>query len=61
MLKIRQESNTLSDLASSITVEVTDSNEMFSHVKKTMLKSASQRILAVDYTKFEIIAFSKNV
>lgn len=38
---------------------ITDSNEMFSHVKKTMLKSASQRILAVDYTKFEIIAFSK--
>lgn len=38
---------------------ITDTNELFSHVKKTMLKSADQRILAVDYTKFEIIAFSK--
>lgn len=38
---------------------ITDANELFSHVKKTMLKSADQKILAVDYTKFEIIAFSK--
>lgn len=38
---------------------ITDANEMFSQVKKTMLKSAKQRILAVDYTKFEIVAFSK--
>ncbi len=38
---------------------ITDANELFSHVKKTMLKSADLRILAVDYTKFEIIAFSK--
>lgn len=38
---------------------ITDSNEMFSQVKQTMLKSAKQRILAVDYTKFDNIAFSK--
>lgn len=38
---------------------ITDANELFSQVKKTMLKSANQRILAVDYTKFEIVAFSQ--
>jgi primosomal protein N' len=38
---------------------ITDANELFSHVKRTMLKSADQRILAVDYTKFEITAFSQ--
>jgi len=38
---------------------ITDANEMFSQVKKTMLRSAAQRILAVDYTKFEVIAFSR--
>ncbi len=38
---------------------ITDSNEMFSQVKQTMLKSAKQRILAADYTKFDNIAFSK--
>ena len=42
-----------------MTGEITDANELFSHVKKSMLKAADQRILAVDYTKFEIIAFSK--
>ncbi len=38
---------------------ITDANEMFSQVKKAMLKSAKQKILAVDYTKFEAVAFSK--
>ena len=38
---------------------ITDANEMFSQVKKAMLHSAKQKILAVDYTKFEEIAFSK--
>lgn len=38
---------------------ITDANEMFSQLKRSMLKAARQRILAVDYTKFEIIAFSK--
>lgn len=38
---------------------ITDSNEMFSQVKQTMLKSAKQRILAVDYTKFGNVAFSQ--
>lgn len=37
---------------------ITDSNEMFSQVKQTMLKSASMRILAADYTKFNKVAFS---
>ncbi len=37
---------------------VTDANEMFSQVKQTMLKSARKKILAVDHTKFDIIAFS---
>lgn len=38
---------------------ITDANEMFSQVKQTMLKSAKQRILAVDYTKFGNVAFSQ--
>lgn len=38
---------------------ITDSNEMFSQVKQTMLKSAKQRILAVDNTKFGNVAFSQ--
>lgn len=38
---------------------ITDANEMFSQVKKAMLHSASQKILAVDSTKFEKIAFSQ--
>ena len=38
---------------------ITDSNEMFSQVKQTMLKAAKQRILAVDYTKFDNVAFSQ--
>ncbi len=38
---------------------ITDSNEMFSQVKQTMMKSAKQRILAVDYTKFDNVAFSQ--
>ena len=38
---------------------ITDSNEMFSQVKKAMLRSAKHRILAVDHTKFEKVAFSQ--
>lgn len=38
---------------------ITDSNEMFSQVKQTMLNSAEQRILAVDHTKFGKVAFSR--
>ena len=39
---------------------ITDANEMFSQVKQTMLKSAKERILVVDHTKFNNIAFSKS-
>lgn len=38
---------------------ITDANEMFSQVKKAMLHSAKQKILAVDSTKFEKVAFSQ--
>lgn len=38
---------------------ITDANEMFSQVKRAMLHSAKQKILAVDSTKFEKIAFSQ--
>lgn len=38
---------------------ITDANEMFSQVKQTMLKSAKQRILAADHTKFGKVAFSR--
>lgn len=38
---------------------ITDSNEMFSQVKQTMFKSAKQRILAADCTKFDNVAFSR--
>lgn len=38
---------------------ITDSNEMFSQVKQEMLRSASQKILAVDHTKFDKVAFSR--
>lgn len=38
---------------------VTDANEMFSQVKQTMLRSAREKILAVDCTKFDVIGFSK--
>ena len=38
---------------------ITDANELFSQVKKTMLQSAKQRILAVDHTKFDNIALSR--
>ncbi len=38
---------------------ITDANEMFSQVKRAMLHSAKQRILAVDSTKFEKVAFSQ--
>lgn len=38
---------------------ITDANEMFSQVKKAMLHSAKQKILAADSTKFEKVAFSQ--
>lgn len=38
---------------------ITDAHEMFSQVKKAMLKSSKQIILAADYTKFDNVAFSK--
>ncbi len=38
---------------------ITDAHEMFSQVKKSMLRSAKQVILAADYTKFDKAAFSK--
>lgn len=38
---------------------VTDANELFSQVKQAMLRHAKQRILAVDYTKFDTVAFSQ--
>lgn len=38
---------------------ITDANELFSQVKKTMLQSAKQKILAVDHTKFDNIALSR--
>ncbi len=38
---------------------ITDANEMFSQVKKAMLRSAKQKILAVDYTKFDKVAFAQ--
>lgn len=38
---------------------LTDANDLFSQVKKTMLHSAAQKILVVDFTKFNKVAFSK--
>ena len=38
---------------------ITDAHEMFSQVKKVMLNNAAQKILAVDYTKFDNVAFSQ--
>lgn len=38
---------------------ITDANELFSQVKQTMLKCANQKILAVDSTKFDVVAFSQ--
>ena len=38
---------------------LTDINDMFSQVKQTMLANAAERILAVDYTKFDQVAFSR--
>lgn len=38
---------------------ITDANDMFSQVKQTMLRSAKQKILAVDCTKFNKVAFSQ--
>lgn len=37
----------------------TDSNEMDAQIKKTMLSSAKQRILAIDSTKFDKISFTQ--
>lgn len=38
---------------------VTDSNEHFTQAKQTMMSSARETILAVDYSKFGTVAFSK--
>lgn len=38
---------------------ITDANEMFSQVKRAMMHSAKQKILAADSTKFEQVAFSQ--
>ena len=38
---------------------VTDAHEALSQIKHTMLKSARQRILALDHTKFGNVAFSR--
>lgn len=38
---------------------ITDAHEVFSQVKQSMLRSAGQRILAADHTKFDKVAFSK--
>lgn len=38
---------------------ITDANELFSQVKQQMLKSAAQKILAVDSSKFNKVAFSQ--
>lgn len=38
---------------------ITDANEMFSQVKQVMLRSAGQKILVVDHTKFNNVAFSR--
>ena len=38
---------------------ITDANELFSQVKQQMLKSATQKILAVDSSKFDKVAFSQ--
>lgn len=38
---------------------VTDAHDSLSQIKHTMLKSARQRILAVDHTKFGNVAFSR--
>ena len=36
---------------------ITDGNAIFAHLKRTMLESVRERILAVDHTKFDNIAF----
>ncbi len=38
---------------------ITDGNEMFSHVKQVMMQSAREKILCIDHTKFDRIAFSR--
>lgn len=38
---------------------ITDGNELFSQVKRTMLSAAKTKILAVDSTKFNQVAFSQ--
>lgn len=42
-----------------LTKGVTDSSEMLSQLKQAMLKSARQRILAADHSKFGNVAFSR--
>ncbi len=38
---------------------ITDGNEEFSQAKQVMLKSAEQKILAIDSSKFDAVAFSR--
>ena len=38
---------------------VTDASEMLSQIKQAMLRSAKQRIIAADHTKFGNVAFSR--
>ena len=38
---------------------ITDMDEQFSQAKQTMMKTAKKRILAVDHSKFDKVAFSK--
>lgn len=38
---------------------ITDANELFAQAKRTMLESSVQKILAVDRTKFDKVAFAK--
>ena len=38
---------------------ITDANDQFSHVKELMLHAADTKILAVDATKFDTVAFSQ--
>ena len=38
---------------------ITDGNEMFSQVKRSMMETSAESILVVDSSKFDKIAFSK--
>ena len=42
-----------------VTAGITDSDELHANNKRTMLKAAKERILAVDRSKFDRIAFTE--